>query len=379
MGVSNQKAVTVQVADRIDQFASSSWDSLCRPDTYFTASYLHALAHADLACSFRYFVAQQAGQVVGITFGYLTQFPLFGPLRPLVFITGSPMNLGFPFAFHMEGQKEEIFLALMQATIAEARKQHAALLVVRDLYAGPLDIYASALNHLGFYHMPLFQRGWIDIRWHTFEEYLADLRTHYRRELLKDMRRIKKNGYRLVIVPGAEAKPYLADMARLFRQLFLKYQNPTQLFLSESYFRAVTALPECVAFLLFRGEQLATFDLAYERGFLLDANDSGVDAALVGNHPAHRYMGYELLRYAISRGFKAVDFGTSNEASKLRLGCSLQGVNGSIYPLSPFYSVALKLHLDRWLLDDFGFKVTPTHTDDNARGWVRPTVFKSWN
>ncbi len=166
-------------------------------------------------------------------------------------------------------------------------------------------------------------------------------------------------------------------MARLFRYLFLKYQNPSQLFLPESYFRAFTALPECLALLLFRGEQLAAFLLAYERGTLLEASDCGVDAALVGNLPAHRYLTYEVISYAMAHDLKTVDFGTSNEAKKLRLGCRLQNVSAAIYPLSGLHSAMLRLHFDRWLLADFGFKVPPTNADDAATGWVQPTVFKS--
>ena len=377
MGVLNQNAITIQTVDHLDQLASFDWDSLCQPDHYFTTRNLHALAHAGLDCSYRYFVAQQEGQIVGITFGYLTHFPLLGPLRPLVFITGSPANLGFPFAFHMESQKEEIFSQLVHAMIADARKQHASILVVRDLYTGLSEIYTATLKYPGIHHLPLFQRGWLDIRWHTFEEYLADLQTRYRNELLKEMRRINKYGFRFVITSGVEAQPYLADMARQFRDLFLKYQNPSQLFLPESYFRAFSALPECIAFLLFRGEQLASFDLVYERGSLFDVVDSGVDAALVGNFPAHRYLSYEIIRYAISHGFKAVDFGNSNEDKKMRLGCSLQNLSAAMYPLSPIYSTMLKLHFDRWLLDDFGFKIPPKNADEEANGWVLPTVFKS--
>ncbi len=381
MGVLNQHAVTIQVIDQPDQLVSSDWDSLCQPDDYFTANYLRILANAGLDCSFRYFVAQQAGQIVGITFGYLTHFPLIGPLRPLVFISGSPVNLGFPFAFHEESPKEAVFLQLVQAMIADARKQHVACLIIRDLYAGPLEVYTSALKYRGFYPLALFQRGWFDVRWHTFEAYLADLQAHYRYEVRRDTRRIQKHGYRFVLTSGvatqATTQPYLADMARLFRYLYVKYQNPSQTFLPESYFRAFTALPECVAFLLFRGEQLAAFYLAYERGSLLEASDSGVDAALVGNLPAHRYLSYETISYAMTHGLKAVDFGGSNEDKKLRLGCRLQNVGAAIYPLSGIYAAMLRLHFDRWLLDDFGFKVPPTNADDEATGWVRPTVFKS--
>ncbi len=97
----------------------------------------------------------------------------------------------------------------------------------------------------------------------------------------------------------------------------------------------------------------------------------------MGNLPAHRYLTYEVINYAMAHDLKAVDFGASNEAKKLRLGCRLQNVSAAIYPLSGLYSAMLRLHFDRWLLADFGFKVPPTNADDAATGWVQPTVFKS--
>lgn len=377
MDTLNQNAITIQIADHLDQVTSSSWNSLCQPDDYFTADYLHALAHAGLDCSFRYFIAQQAGQIVGITFGYFMHFPLLGPLQPLIFIAGSPVNLGFPFAFQKESQKEEIFLQLIQAMIADARKHHAAILNIRDLYAEHLETYNPTLKRLGFRHMPLFQRAWLDIQWHTFEEYLANFRASPRRNIVRDIRTINDNGYQPMITAGSEAQPYLADMARLFEYIFLKYRDRDQLFLPMSYFQAITALPECVAFLLFQNEQLAAFALGFERDSILETNYGGIDTTLTGKDPAHRYVEYEIIRYAISRGLKAIDFGVSNEENKMRLGCSLQGLSGSICPLSALSSAMMRLHVDRLLLPEYGFKVTPKNAGDDSSKWIRPTVFKS--
>src|SRR5260370_31346278 len=114
----------------------------------------------------------------------------------------SPVNLRFPFAFQEESQKEEFFLQLVHAMVENARKQHAAYLIIRDLYAGPLEVYTSALTYRGFYPIALFQRGWFEVRWHTFEAYLAALQAHYRYASRRDTRRINKHVYRFVIASG---------------------------------------------------------------------------------------------------------------------------------------------------------------------------------
>lgn len=378
MAVLTQAPVTIQVLHHLDEAVSSAWDNLCKPDDYFHSHYLHALAHAELDCSFRYFIACEADQIVGITFGYFTRFPLFGPFRPLVFIGGSPMNFGFPFAFQADSQEIDIFVRLVQSMVTEAQELHAASLLIRDLWPpDPQHIYSAVLKYLGFSYMPLFQRARMNIPWSSFEEYLAAFQHRSRQKIRSEIQKIAANQYRSEIVSGRDVQPYLADMARLWQHTYLKYKDRDQLFLPESYFRAITALPECVAFLLFQNKQLAAFGLAFEWDLLLETNHCGVDYTIVGKSPAHRFLEYEAIRYAINRHCKTIDFGISNEADKLRLGCSLHGLSGYLRPLSPLSSMLTNFHLERRLLPEYGFKVVSQDMPGCSDGCVQPTVFKA--
>lgn len=378
MTVLTQTSTTIQVLRDLDESISSAWDSLCRPDDYFNAGYLQALAHADLDCSFRYFVAREDGRIVGITFGYFTRFPLFGPFKPLVFIGGSPVSFGFPFAFQADSPQIDIFTRLVQAVVAEAQRQRAASLLIRDLWSpDPQQSYSAILKYLGFVHLPLFQRASMHIQWRSFEEYLAALQYRPRRAIRSGIQKIATNRYRPEVLSGREAQPYLADMTRLWYYTYLKYKDRDQLLLAESYFRAMISLPECRVFLLWQNEQLAAFGLTFERDALLETNHCGVDYTLVGKDPAHRFLEYECIRYAITHLCKTIDFGISNEAEKLHLGCSLQGLSGYLRPLSPFACALIDLHLERWLLPEYGFKLVPADRLDCRNGCVQPTVFKA--
>lgn len=363
--VPNQDALLVRVAEHPDQLPEPGWNDLCEPGDYFTIDYLRALARAGLDCSFRYFVVQQGQRVVGLAFGYFLRFPLLGPWRPLLFVSGSPVNFGFPFALRAGEQNDQVFFCLVQTMIAEARKKRAAALVVRDLFStGSGPGQSQALQNLGFRQKPLFQRAWLDILWPTFADYLAGLRSSRRRSILKEMRRVAGGGYRLVVTKGEISQDYLADMARLCRYLCLKYKDRDQLPLPESFFRAMTRVPECVAFLLLRRERLAAFGLVFERGSLLETGYCGIDPALTGKDPAHRYIEYEVIRYAISHGCQAIDFGISNEVNKMRLGCRLQNLSGALRPLSALSTVLIRLHLDRWLLPEYRFKVAADRAEN---------------
>ena len=377
MTVLTQTPGTIQVYRSLDGAVCSEWDRLCQPDDYFHSRYLRALAHAKLDASFRYFLVREADRVVGITFGYFTRYPLAGPCKPLVFISGSPLNFGFPFALRTRGKEIDVFVRLLQAMRAEAQKQHAASLLVRDLWMpGPQETYGPALQSLGFVPMPLFQRALMHLPWQTFEGYLMALQSSYRRKTRAELQKIAANQYHAQTVTGPDIEPYLADIARLWKYTYLKYKDRDQLFLSDDYFRSVAALPESIAFLLFHRERLAAFGLSFARDSLLETNHSGVDYTVVGNIAAHRFIEYETIRYAINQHFKTIDFGISNEAGKLRLGCCLQGVSGYICPLTPLSSVFTRLHLERWLLPEYGFKVASPLSPGGIDGAVASTVFK---
>lgn len=374
MKYSYQAPITICILEHLEHEEAARWDSLHTTKNALSSRYLHAIERAKLNCSFRYFLAEQNNQIVGATLGYFTHFPLFGPFHVLTFIGGSPVDLGFPFYFQQHAPKKEIFSLLVQAMIDESRKSHARYIALRDFWTPEsIDAYGQVLKQYSFRQVPLFDDAFLPIVWHSFEEYLSALRAEYRKTIRRESRRVAAAGYRLEIIHGSVGEPLFIDMERLWRYLYDKYRDRDQLILPRGYFREVTALPESTALLLFREQRLVAFDLLLEKGELLDSTYCGIDYSLTGKDPVHRYLGYEIVRYAIEHQFKVVDFGISNEQNKLRVGCSLRSIDGYVRSLSPFL---MKIGIDRLILRGYGTHATEAESTETASSSLKPTDVK---
>lgn len=369
---------TTQVTRQLDLCEEQQWNDLCQFHDYFSYNYLRGLARSELDCSPRYFLVREKERVVGIGSGYFARFPLWGPLQPSVFVSGSPLNLGFPFACAPDASKEAVFSHLIQAMLHEARQEGAASLVLRDVQTSEeISLCDTILGGQGFRRKPLFQRAVLTVQWATFADYLAALRSRYREQVRREQRKIKALGYQFTVLRGACAESSIADMVCLWQQVYRKHADKDQLSLSASYFREMIALPECLVLCLHFQGQLAAFGLAFERGSVLETTYCGVDYALAKGLPVHRYLEYEAVRYAIERDLEMVDFGISHEIDKLRLGCTLYGLYAYIRPLSKTAALLARLQLDRPFWRPYGFAVQPPAGGESQSGVVHSSVFRS--
>jgi len=353
----SEDQLVVRVVNDLCSIDERAWDDLCSPEDFFKATYLRTLAQAGLDCTFRYFVAESENELVGFTLGFLTLFPIIGPLRIRTFISGTPVNVGLPFAFHPEFSKLVIFRELVRKILNEAESDGAKFIILRDfLDIDFLEEYDSVASNLGFRRTELFNDAILEIRWQSFEDYLKALRYGYRKDIRYDLRKVYRSGYRLEIFRGGEIMPYLTDLHRLWTQVYLRHPERDQLFLPLSYFRKIATLPECVVLLMFYKNKLAGFDLLIERGSLLEVSFCGQDYEITGKEPVDRALTHEIVRYAIQNKFRLVDFGISNEAIKARVGCALQRLYGYIRPLSGA-NVLRALAFERLVMRGYGFEV----------------------
>lgn len=139
------------------------------------------------------------------------------------------------------------------------------------------------------------------------------------------------------------------EIHRLWCKLYEKYQDKDQIYLPAEFFGRVAALSNAMVLMAFQGGRLIGFDLLLLRGNTMESTYSGIDAEHVGSTPVHRHMGHEIIRLAIARGARSVDFGVSNEEAKARMGCELRIAHAYVLPLSPLFRW---LRLDRLVMPE---------------------------
>ncbi|GAA3582651.1 hypothetical protein GCM10023078_08130 [Gibbsiella greigii] len=308
-------ALRIEFRHSVADIDAQDWDRLCQPHQFCRHDYMTALEASGLDCRFLYALAITPAGLAGI--GIATQWSIAMPCRLSLSTTtlGTPVNTGLPLMIAPWAEPAAVSQKLVQALAAQSGKQGSRLFIGRDFpearFLGPtrLDrLYACA--HL-------------DLAWPDFETYLAG--QPKRKSLRRDIRSLGKAGYELEIRKGQRLSEEEAlRLHALWLQLYKKYQSPDQIMVTKAFFLEMSRLEHAVWLLLRKDGRIDAFDMCFTLGDTLESTYCGVDFEQTGRLSVHRVMGYEIVRYALEQGLRSINFGISNEQSKVDMGCRLE-------------------------------------------------------
>jgi phytoene dehydrogenase-like protein/predicted N-acyltransferase len=322
-------SIVVEVHRDIGMIEAQVWDAHCADTDYFTHAYLAALGSAHLGCEWVYFVATRCGEAVGVSFGCIFAYPLFGGLGLKVFTLGSPVNLGFPFAAAVAEERAPAFAAICAAARRHARAAGANVFVLRDF--GSKDAPMLATLGPGLWPVSLHTCAYLAVRWQCFAGYVASLRASEQKRLRAYQDEAVTRGWKVRVFHGSEARALDPKvLLALWRRIAARKRDRDQIDLTVAYFEAMTRDPSSVFFVLYQGSDILAFDYALRRGRRLDAVFCGDVASPSKGFSLNRFMGYEVVRYAIAEGFDLLNFGISNERVKKQMGCTLEPLKAAI-------------------------------------------------
>lgn len=345
-GYSNIEVVFV---DSVARIGKDVWDALCAPRQYCRYDYMTALEASHLDCSFVYAIAQNTVGIAGIIVATLWRIPLLGKMTIRVLTTGTPVNTGLPLMLSPEADVVEISGALLRAMEEKANELGVRLFVGRDL---PTPDFAT-LPHLE----RLYFCAWLELTWPDFEQYLAS--RSKRKSLRREMRAIENAGYTLEVRQGhCLTQEEAQRLHQLWLQLYNKHRSADQILVTKEFFLEMSTLEHAVWLLLRKDGVIHAFDLCFALGDILESTYCGLDFSLTGNLAVHRVMGYEIVRYAIEKRFNAINFGISNEQSKIDAGCRFRTHYAWIEAYPKWLGMMLRPALLKAILQDSGIVVT---------------------
>lgn len=150
------------------------------------------------------------------------------------------------------------------------------------------------------------------LRWNTFEEYISSLRSDYRNRLRKVFDRSAELHIRFI-----DNQTEFDDRLYSLYLNVLRHSETKIETLSREYFRGES-------FRIFvaemRGEKVGFVQLL-ENGKELIFEFVGLDYRYNREYQVYHRMLYEIIRYAVERGFESIDFGQTADEAKLKLGC----------------------------------------------------------
>lgn len=150
------------------------------------------------------------------------------------------------------------------------------------------------------------------LRWATFEEYAASLRSDYRNRLKKVFAR--SDGLQIRFIDNK------SEFDERLYQMYLNVlaNSKTKIeTLSRDYFRG-----DCFRIFVaeLNGEPVGFVQLL-ENGKELIFEFVGIDYNFNQQYQVYHRMLYEIIRYGIENGFCSIDFGQTADDTKLKLGC----------------------------------------------------------
>lgn len=222
---------------------------------------------------------------------------------------------------------------LLEAFESMARDWGARSMAVLFVPKSGYPELADELTGRGFSRAAIAARCALDVRWQTFDDYLASFSSDRRRKARRELDGFSASGLSVELIKGQSADDNLvSQLARLSANVQGKYGHRADAGREETVLRGL---------LRSLGEQLRLFvarrdgePVSYMRGFecgrTFHAASTGEDySALERGSYAHFKVGYYApIEYAIGQGIHTIDWGLGAYGTKLHRGARLAPLTG---------------------------------------------------
>ncbi len=276
---------------------TSDWDNAVRGNFYLTREFISFMENADdnKKC---YYAVYSDGKIDTV-FETVEQ---------------SEFNLGM-----FTGKRRKIKATMIYVPLSVTR----AGISYGNCLAEAADFIRKIPGYKVFLNLPDvkvkgFAKGYtcpkciLEIKWKTFDEYLAALRSNYRYRYKKALAKSAPLKIRY-LKSGDE---FTAEMYALYEQVYnkshIKVEKLTDRFFRGKFFKIFVMeennVPRGFVQLIAIGDELV-FEFV------------GVDYSVNNKYDVYISMLLEIVRYGIENGFKTIDFGQTADEAKLKLGC----------------------------------------------------------
>jgi hypothetical protein len=201
--------------------------------------------------------------------------------------------------------------------LATAERRRAPLVIVRDIDETAAPAATAALERLGFQRWPIPAGFALPLAFDSFSHYQANLRSPYRRRLTRCLDETRA----LTASAESEFAALAPELATLWLSVFDRADRYKRVVLPPAFFRAASALVTSRALLLRRSDgSIAAFALLLVDGPVLRFHCTGFKREAAFEEGVYFRLLYEIVRYGIESGCKAVDLGITAGDAKTTIG-----------------------------------------------------------
>lgn len=204
---------------------------------------------------------------------------------------------------------------LLDGALREADEEHADMVIVQDF---PEDApWRAAFLERGFSRIPMHPTIVAELRWSSFDEYLAAMRANYRRRA----RTVLERSAHLTPELVEDFAPLADELSRLWRSVFDRATEYRREQLPPAYFAAAAADEAARVLLLRRADgSIASFAVLYDDAPVLHFFSCGFEEEAGRCEGAYFRLLYEIVRVGIEDGYERVNLGMTTAEPKYDAG-----------------------------------------------------------
>jgi len=263
-----------------------------------------------------------------------------------VLICGSPIGTG------RLGVSDPPRLTMAQSLVdtlrSIAKQEHIQFLAFKDFSEHDAPFFHFILS-MGFHKVTNYPAAYLDIRFHSFEEYLASLSSATRKGLRRKFKKIDGHIHFTMEVRSAPG-----DLLDRVYQLYLNTREKSEVHFelaTKEFFRqiAINMPQETKYFLWSLDGRLVAFDLCVVSGSTLADKYLGMDYEVAYKYHLYYVTFRDILSWCMHNGIRTCSSGTLNYDPKKRLDFTfapqhiyVQHMNGAINSMLGLFVPVLK-------------------------------------
>jgi len=209
--------------------------------------------------------------------------------------------------------------SLVNAMRSIAQQERARLIAFKDFP----DCHTPLLDRLlsaGFHKIPSYPGAVLELRFPSFNAYLASLSRATRKDLKRKFRKLDESGVRIEMAVSNALGEALDDAYRLYLSTFERSDAKFELLSREFFRRIAINMPKETRYFLWRIDgRLVAFDLCLVSKAILVDEYIGMDYEVAHQHHLYYLTLRDILRWCIEHGIQTYSSGALNYDPKKRL------------------------------------------------------------
>lgn len=356
----------LKLFNSIDEIEENLWDSLLPPNEIIkTHRFLKAVERSNINnCNFSYVLFFSNGKAVAnasifcmdiyldviapvliknICRNIRKAIPNFLKLKLVG--CGTPVaTCGNGIAISEKTHFKQIIVSLTQAIFQIAERERAHCLLYKEYNSQEAHAF-DTLQSMGFLKLPSLPTTFIDVSWHSFDEYLKSLKKKYRLLVKNDL--AKLNDPELSIEISKDFGKYANELWTLYMNVYEKAEVKFEQ-LTPEFFQNISIYlkGESSAILFKINNKIVAFELIIEDDFTLRPIYLGIDYEMNKNISLYFNSIYQIIKIGIERNKTTIELGQTSYYPKLKTGARVEPLYLYLKFKAPLVQYILKYPLN---------------------------------